>query len=140
MVHGLSCSTACGIFPDQGSDPCLLNWKVKAPGKPWALFLSLPKPCFPFCEKGMIIGLLEEFKKLRAWDCPGGPVVQIPSSQCREHSVDPWLGNPACCVAWQKKKNYEPVRALDVPSVVIAVITSTISPGTSALQALSFQA
>ena len=88
----------------------------------------------------MIIGLLEEFKKLRAWDCPGGPVVQIPSSQCREHSVDPWLGNPACCVAWQKKKNYEPVRALDVPSVVIAVITSTISPGTSALQALSFQA
>ena len=22
MAHGLSCSTACGIFPDQGSDPC----------------------------------------------------------------------------------------------------------------------
>ena len=22
MAHGLSCSTACGIFPDQGSNPC----------------------------------------------------------------------------------------------------------------------
>ena len=24
----LSCSTACGIFPNQGSDPCLLHWQV----------------------------------------------------------------------------------------------------------------
>ena len=27
MVHGLSCST-CGIFPDQGSNLCLLHWQV----------------------------------------------------------------------------------------------------------------
>ena len=26
MVHRLSCSAACGIFPDQGSIPCLLHW------------------------------------------------------------------------------------------------------------------
>ena len=25
VVHGLSCSVACGIFPDQGSNPCPLN-------------------------------------------------------------------------------------------------------------------
>ena len=25
---GLSCSTACGIFPDQGSKPCPLHWQV----------------------------------------------------------------------------------------------------------------
>ena len=25
---GLSCSTACGIFPDQGLNPCLLHWQV----------------------------------------------------------------------------------------------------------------
>ena len=25
-VHGLSCSMACGIFLDQGSNPCLLHW------------------------------------------------------------------------------------------------------------------
>ena len=32
------------------------------------------------------------------------------------------------------------MRVLDVPAVIIAVIITTISPGTSALQALSFQA
>ena len=28
VVHRLSCSTACGIFPDQGSNPCSLRWQV----------------------------------------------------------------------------------------------------------------
>ena len=28
VVHGLSCSTGCGIFPDQGSNPCLLHWQT----------------------------------------------------------------------------------------------------------------
>ena len=28
VVHGLSCSTACGIFPDQGSNPCPLPWQA----------------------------------------------------------------------------------------------------------------
>ena len=27
VVHGLSCSTACGIFLDQGLNPCLLQWQ-----------------------------------------------------------------------------------------------------------------
>ena len=28
VVHGLSCSVACGIFPDQGSHPCPLHWQA----------------------------------------------------------------------------------------------------------------
>ena len=28
MVHGLSCSAACGIFPGQGSNPCPLHWQA----------------------------------------------------------------------------------------------------------------
>ena len=28
MAHGPSCSAACGIFPDQGSNPCPLNWQA----------------------------------------------------------------------------------------------------------------
>ena len=28
VAHGLSCSTARGIFPDQGSNPCLLHWQA----------------------------------------------------------------------------------------------------------------
>ena len=27
MVHGFSCPGVCGIYPDQGSNPCLLNWQ-----------------------------------------------------------------------------------------------------------------
>ena len=26
VAHGRSCSAACGIFPDQGSNPCPLHW------------------------------------------------------------------------------------------------------------------
>ena len=28
VAHGFSCSTACGIIPDQGSNPCPLHWQV----------------------------------------------------------------------------------------------------------------
>ena len=28
VAHGPSCSAACGIFPDQGSNPCPLRWQV----------------------------------------------------------------------------------------------------------------
>ena len=28
VVLGLSCSAACGIFPDQGSNPCPLHWQA----------------------------------------------------------------------------------------------------------------
>ena len=28
MAHGLSCSAACGIFPDQGSNLCPLHWQA----------------------------------------------------------------------------------------------------------------
>ena len=28
MAHGLSCSVACGIFPDQGSNPYPLHWQA----------------------------------------------------------------------------------------------------------------
>ena len=39
VAHGPSCSTACGIFPDQGSNPCPLHWQADSqpsapPGKP----------------------------------------------------------------------------------------------------------
>ena len=27
-TRAFSCSTACGIFPDQGSNPCPLHWQV----------------------------------------------------------------------------------------------------------------
>ena len=28
VAHGFSCSAACGIFPDEGSNPCPFPWQV----------------------------------------------------------------------------------------------------------------
>ena len=28
VAHGPSCSVACGILPDQGSNPCPLHWQA----------------------------------------------------------------------------------------------------------------
>ena len=42
VTHGLSCSAACGMFPDHGSNPCLQHWQVDSytdlPGKPQSKF------------------------------------------------------------------------------------------------------
>ena len=40
VAHGLSCSAARGIFPDQGSNPCALHWQadsqpLRHQGSPW---------------------------------------------------------------------------------------------------------
>ena len=45
VAHGPSCSAACGIFPDQGSNPCPLHWQadsqpLRHQGSPMPLFLS----------------------------------------------------------------------------------------------------
>ena len=37
MTQRLSCSTACGIFPDQGWNPCLLRWQVDLDSLPLSL-------------------------------------------------------------------------------------------------------
>ena len=44
VAHGPSCSTACGIFPDQGSNPCPLHWQVDSQplhhqGSPMCIFI-----------------------------------------------------------------------------------------------------
>ena len=28
VAHGLNCPMLCGIFPDQGSDQCTVNWQA----------------------------------------------------------------------------------------------------------------
>ena len=48
MTQGLSCSAACGIFPDQGSNPCPLHWQ--ADSQP---LCHQGSPPFPFDKKKM---------------------------------------------------------------------------------------
>ena len=45
VAHGPSCSAACGIFPDQGWNPCPLHWQadsqpLRHQGSPQGLFLK----------------------------------------------------------------------------------------------------
>ena len=45
VAHGPSCSVACGIFPDQGSNPCPLHWQagsqpLRHQGSPVCLFFN----------------------------------------------------------------------------------------------------
>ena len=64
VAHGPSCSVACGIFPDQGSNPCPLHWQADSQplrhrGSPLSNFLSpllpivlaiaAPPPTSPSC-------------------------------------------------------------------------------------------
>ena len=44
VAHGPSCSVACGVFPDQGSNPCPLHWQadsqpLRHQGSPMPMFL-----------------------------------------------------------------------------------------------------
>ena len=46
VAHGPSCSAACGILPDQGSNPCPLHWQadsqpLRHQGSPHILFIAL---------------------------------------------------------------------------------------------------
>ena len=59
VAHGPSCSAACGIFPDQGSNPCPLHWQadfqpLHHQGSPAYVFLNL------------VVGTLKKvFKKVK---------------------------------------------------------------------------
>ena len=49
VAHGLSCSMAYGIFPDQGSNPCPLHlqsdsYPLYHEGSPWLSFQISPAP------------------------------------------------------------------------------------------------
>ena len=46
VAHGPSCSVACGIFPDQGSNPCPLHWQadsqpLRHQGSPLKIFFNV---------------------------------------------------------------------------------------------------
>ena len=52
VAQGPSCSAACGIFPDQGSNPCPLLWQadsqpLRHQGSPWTLLVQDKAPPGP---------------------------------------------------------------------------------------------
>ena len=106
VAHGPSCSAACGIFPDQGSNPCPLHWQadsqpLRHQGSPSKSFIH----CSFFSMLEFAVGsffivcfsaeisYLFIYYKLLFRDFPGGPAVKTLSFHCRGHGFDPWSGN-----------------------------------------------
>ena len=56
VLHGLSCSKACGSFLDQGSNQCLLHWQASS---------------LPLSRKGSSNLSILIDKKLLSWSCNG---------------------------------------------------------------------
>ena len=55
VAHGPSCSAACGIFPDQGSNPCPLHWPadsqpLRHQGSPAYYFIYIFEYSYNFYE------------------------------------------------------------------------------------------
>ena len=62
VAHGLSCSAACGIFPDQGSNLCPLHWQadsqpLRHQGSPSHLFLYPIWFCIANISKNAFLAL-----------------------------------------------------------------------------------
>ena len=60
VAHGPSCSVACGILPDQGSNPCPLHWQadsqpLRHQGSPEYLLYAKSHLYFLFCEQSVRI-------------------------------------------------------------------------------------
>ena len=60
VAHGPSCSEACGIFPDQGSNPCPLHWQadsqpLRHQGSPLRPFLTSGFAVMSFFVNQMIM-------------------------------------------------------------------------------------
>ena len=63
VAHGPSCFAACGIFPDQGSNPCPLHWQADSQplhhqGSPTCFFLFRERGgCIFTCTWDNCIGI-----------------------------------------------------------------------------------
>ena len=69
VAHGPSCSAACGILPDQGSNPCPLHWQADSQplhhqGNPVLQIFNL-LPCLQCCEVSVFWHLMLDFLLLR---------------------------------------------------------------------------
>ena len=56
------------------------------------------------CRIGKTRNISERLLLSSQGDFPGDSVVKRLPFYCRECHFDPWLGNPVCCLVWQKKK------------------------------------
>ena len=76
VAHGPSCSAACGIFPDQGLNPCPLHWQadsqpLRHQGSPHWFFNQSYLSSKGWSHHDRIISTNHEVCKLRPAFAPG---------------------------------------------------------------------
>ena len=73
VAHRLSCSAACGIFPDQGSNPCPLHWQADSQplhhqGSPVVPFFSSSSyTCYVTGKGSLCIHCVMNFPLAATW-------------------------------------------------------------------------
>ena len=80
LMHWLSCSVACGIFQDQGSNPCLLHCQVDFLPLSYQGSSPFKKKKFFFLHATLIIPSSNVILKPRQLECLGLVVPQWPPS------------------------------------------------------------
>ena len=91
-VHALSCFEACGIFPDQGWNPCLLHWQVDSyplchQGSPIQVFLSC----------GSIVCIVYNITYIYWWLSDKESACQC--RRCKRCGFSPWVRK----IPWRRK-------------------------------------
>ena len=116
VAHGPSRSAACGIFPDQGSNPCPLHWQADSQplchqGSPDPSFLRVPLGCLlttQFGDQTYPVQMAFSVCWVRAlshWNRPeiseGGSVFSLSPAACAPED----LSAPAYTVpaGWEKR-------------------------------------
>ena len=97
VAHGPSCSAACGIFPDQGSNPCPLHWQadsqpLRHQGSPSVAFFA---DIFSWENSGLYT-CLQAFCEL----APSPAQLKLPPALPQTH----WSSYLMCwtlCLSWE---------------------------------------
>ena len=78
VAHGPSCSAACGIFPDRGSNPCPLHWQA---GSQPLRHQGSPPPFFT-CIISIGTTFSSHLALYRKCYSPSGILIKLCSNPC----------------------------------------------------------
>ena len=105
VVHGLSCSEARGIFPNQGSNPCPLYWEADSyPLHHQGILSSLASVLKQVSESSSFLRLNIVSLHVYTIFCLSIHLLrwlswQRACQQCRRPRFDPWIGK----IPWRRK-------------------------------------
>ena len=125
VAHGPSCSAACGIFPDQGSNPCPLHWQADSqplrhqgsPGSDFLLWLFSVLPhdhhspaikslCSDVNRKQNKNTFNENVYFAKSVPSAENPVINKPGVRCKNGSSSLWRKDRFLSTYFQYNMNF----------------------------------